>query len=151
MFSVSVSPLGELHAVEVGQHGPGEGSGAGEQSLVGSKYVHLHRVLSLCNTSEPKHGNETSEVVETPSSLTFEPGNEEGGDVLVEVGEHLRSRPKDSCQALCCRPPHLPADVVIITILIVFPGSQRVKRTIHHNNLGNILAWLPEPNLGKIS
>ena len=59
-----------------------------------------------------KGGHKTQEV-------TFESRNKSRGHDLVELHQHLWSRSEDGRQTLGRSTPHLPTDVIIITVLII--------------------------------
>ena len=53
----------------------------------------------------------------------LEPGDEGGADGGIELLHHLVPGHNDGLQALGCRSPNLPADVVIIRVLVIRPNN----------------------------
>ena len=64
--------------------------------------------------------------------LTFEPCNEHRRDDPVEVDKHLWTRAEDSCQALGRRTTHLPADIIIITVLVILLSVEGQRSRISY-------------------
>ena len=98
-------PFGVLGDLQTGGAGPR----LLQQSLVGVENIRLDVLLPLL---EPGDGDE---------------GGADGG---VELFHHLVPGRDHGLQALGCRSPHLPADIVVVRVFVIRPDTVTVSFTL---------------------